>query len=72
MLRTERLTTGIAGASTLCLVGEAADVYAMRLHHGHRNQATTGSKQPRVPINRQRPMGGPAPADPDTFLGQHV
>src|SRR4051794_29463910 len=32
---------------------------------------TTGSKQP-VPAGRQRPMGGPAPANPDTFPGQHA
>src|SRR4051812_13259638 len=30
----------------------------------------TGSKRP-VPADRQRPLEGPAPANPDTFPGQH-
>src|SRR4051812_24603649 len=31
---------------------------------------TTGSERP-VPADRQRPMEGPASANPDIFLGQH-
>jgi hypothetical protein len=68
MLRTERLTTGIAGASTLCLVGEAADVYAMRLRHGYHSQAHHGFEAVRASRSIDSGPWGPSPGRPGHIL----
>src|SRR4051794_22733533 len=48
VLRTEMPTKGIAGASTRCLSGEGADVYAMNLYHRHYGQAHHGLEAARA------------------------
>src|SRR3954453_12643677 len=48
VLRTEMPTQNVAGASTLCLAGGGADVYATRSFHEHHSQAYDGVQAARA------------------------